>query len=98
MHLDNNPANDYYRNLKWGTQKENIKQCLSDGRLFKNEVFLSRQQKPDTIRDSVVKDYIKGFPLKYISNQYQVSISCITSILRERRIPRTRDTKFKIKE
>lgn len=25
MHLDNNPANDYYRNLKWGTQKENIK-------------------------------------------------------------------------
>lgn len=47
MHPDNNPANDYYRNLKWGTQKENIKQCLSDGRLFKNEVFLSRQQKPD---------------------------------------------------
>lgn len=75
MHLDNNPANDYYRNLKWGTQKENIKQCLSDGRLFKNEVFLSHQQKPDTIRDSVVKDYIKGFPLKYISNKYQVSIS-----------------------
>lgn len=37
------------------------------------EVFLSRQQKPDTIRDSVVKDYIKGFPLKYISNKYQVS-------------------------
>lgn len=68
------------------------------GRLFKNEVFLSRQQKPDTIRDSVVKDYIKGFPLKYISNKYQVSISCITSILRERRIPRTRDTKFKIRK
>lgn len=37
MHLDNNPANDYYRNLKWGTQKENIKQCLSDGRLLKTK-------------------------------------------------------------
>lgn len=81
-----------------GYPERKYKQCLSDGRLFKNEVFLSRQQKPDTIRDSVVKDYIKGFPLKYISNKYQVSISCITSILRERRIPRTRDTKFKIKE
>ena len=31
-------------------------------------------------------------------NKYQVSISCITPILRERRIPRTRDTKFKIKK
>lgn len=31
-------------------------------------------------------------------NRYQVSISCITSILRERRIPRTRDTKFKIRK
>ena len=85
-------------NLRWGTQKENIKQCLSEGRLFKNEVFLSHQQKSDTIRDSVVKDYIKGFPLKYISNKYQVSISCITSILSERRIPRIRDTKFKIQK
>ena len=35
MHLDNNPANDYYRNLKWGTQEENVKQCLSEGRFFK---------------------------------------------------------------
>lgn len=43
-------------------------------------------------------DNIPGFPGYYISNKYQVSISCITSILRERRIPRTRDTKFKIKK
>lgn len=98
MHLDNNPANDYYRNLKWGTQEENVKQCLSEGRFFKNEIFLSHQQKPDTIRDFVVKDYIKGVPLKHISNKYQVSISCITSILRERGIQRNRDTKFKIRK
>lgn len=65
---------------------------------FKNEIFLSHQQKPDTIRDFVVKDYIKGVPLKHISNKYQVSISCITSILRERGIQRNRDTKFKIRK
>ena len=32
MHLDNNPRHNYYKNLKWGTQKENIKQAVSDGR------------------------------------------------------------------
>ncbi len=24
MHLDNNIYNNYYKNLKWGTQKENV--------------------------------------------------------------------------
>ena len=32
MHLDNNPRHNYYKNLKWGAQKENIKQAVSDGR------------------------------------------------------------------
>lgn len=30
MHLDNDIYNNYYKNLKWGTQKENIQQCIRD--------------------------------------------------------------------
>ena len=33
MHLDNNPENNYYKNLKWGTQSQNIIQAYRDGNL-----------------------------------------------------------------
>lgn len=32
MHLDNDPKNNQLSNLKWGTQKENIRQCTAEGR------------------------------------------------------------------
>ena len=32
MHLDNNPLNNYYKNLKWGNQAENNKQKQTDRR------------------------------------------------------------------
>lgn len=32
MHLDNNRLNNHVDNLKWGTQKENIHQCIEEGR------------------------------------------------------------------
>lgn len=31
-HKDNNPINNYYKNLYWGTQSENIQQMVKDGR------------------------------------------------------------------
>lgn len=31
MHPDNNIYNNYYKNLKWGTQKENVHQSIRDG-------------------------------------------------------------------
>lgn len=31
-HRDNNPKNNFYKNLYWGTQSENIQQCVKDGR------------------------------------------------------------------
>ena len=31
MHLDNDIYNNYYKNLKWGTQKENVHQSIRDG-------------------------------------------------------------------
>lgn len=32
MHLDNNPNNNHYTNLKWGTYSMNNKQCSDEGR------------------------------------------------------------------
>jgi hypothetical protein len=31
-HKDNNPHNNHFSNLYWGTQKENIQQAVRDGR------------------------------------------------------------------
>lgn len=31
-HKDNNRSNNHYKNLYWGTQKENMEQCIRDGR------------------------------------------------------------------
>lgn len=31
-HKENNPKNNFYKNLYWGTQSENIQQCVKDGR------------------------------------------------------------------
>lgn len=33
-HKDNNPTNDYYKNLYWGTHKENMHQMIRDGRWY----------------------------------------------------------------
>ena len=35
-HKDNNPKNNKVSNLYWGTQSENILQCVRDGRHFKS--------------------------------------------------------------
>lgn len=32
MHKDNNPLNNHYKNLKWGTPSMNLKQCWEEGR------------------------------------------------------------------
>ena len=32
MHIDNNPLNCHVSNLKWGTQKDNMRQCVNDNR------------------------------------------------------------------
>lgn len=32
MHLDNDTLNPCVTNLKWGTQKENVEQCVKEGR------------------------------------------------------------------
>lgn len=42
MHLDNNPENNYYKNLKWGTQSQNILQAYRDGNLKTPSALIAR--------------------------------------------------------
>ena len=37
MHLDDDPSNNDVSNLKWGTQKENIQDCILKGRNSRGE-------------------------------------------------------------
>lgn len=34
LHLDSNPLNCYYKNLKWGTYSENNKQAVAEGHMI----------------------------------------------------------------
>lgn len=36
-HIDNNSTHDYYKNLYWGTHKENMEQMSRDGRSTRNK-------------------------------------------------------------
>lgn len=46
LHLDNNPLNNPFSNLKWGTQAENMQQMARDGRSTKGRVRLEFIEKP----------------------------------------------------
>ena len=35
-HMDDNPQNNHVNNLKWGTQKDNMEDCVKHGRLVGN--------------------------------------------------------------
>lgn len=34
MHLDSNPQNNNSENLKWGTQYDNMQQCINEGKHY----------------------------------------------------------------
>lgn len=68
MHLDNNIYNNHYRNLKWGTYKENSQQMIREGRgkgQFKPKLDL------DT-RIQILNLYDTGrYTLKELSDMYK---------------------------
>lgn len=42
MHLDNDPSNNHYKNLKWGTQSQNILQAYREGNLKTPSALMAR--------------------------------------------------------
>ena len=68
-HRDNNPLNNFYKNLYWGTQLENIRQCISDKRFKpKGKTPLTESQ-----IKSLNTDYISGVNLRLIKKRYSIT-------------------------
>ena len=65
-HLDNNPANNHYTNLKQSTQKENIQTCIKAGNRVGNltQKFLFNQKEQKYYKFKSVKDLLTVFNLK----------------------------------
>lgn len=74
MHLDNDIYNNYYKNLKWGTQKENVHQSIRDDR------FKPKGKNPRSLMtiSCIQADYLLGVPRSVIKLKYNVSDFSIT--------------------
>ena len=71
-HKDNNPLNNRVSNLYWGTQKENIQQCIKDGRLRpQGKVPLDIKT-----RESIRRDYLNtSLSRKELEKKYDITSS-----------------------
>lgn len=67
---DNNPLNNRVSNLYWGTQKENIQQCIKDGRLRpQGKVPLDIKT-----RESIRRDYLNtSLSRKELEKKYDIT-------------------------
>ena len=68
-HIDNNPTNNHYKNLYWGTQEENIQQCIRDNR------FRPQGKVPISRKDilNLNKDYLNGVTIKELKQKYNIT-------------------------
>ena len=70
-HKDNIPTNNNYKNLYWGTQKDNIQQCVRDKRLRpQGKVLLDSK-----VREAIQKDYMmdNNIKLKDLEKKYNIT-------------------------
>lgn len=65
-HLDSNPKNNYYKNLKQSTQKENIQTCIKAGNRIGNlkTIYLFDIHNKKYYKFQSVQDLLKVFNLK----------------------------------
>ncbi len=82
MHLDDNPENNYYLNLKWGTHQDNMSLKVEANRQQKGEgVKNSKLKEQDVIE--IRKIYDKKTLNQYkLAEKYEVSQSVIHDILK----------------
>lgn len=75
MHLDNNPRNNHVSNLKWWTQKENMRQCISDWRYkfcdWRHLLWCFWSKHPRS--KPVVQYAISGEIIREYSNSYEAN-------------------------
>ena len=78
-HKDNNPQNNRVSNLYWGTQKDNIEQCIKDGNFY----YVGIMRKRKVYVDILIKDYQSGMPRKESLLKHGISTHVYYKILKE---------------
>lgn len=91
MHLDNDIYNNYYKNLKWGTQKENVHQSIRDGR-FKPG---GRDILDEFSINCLLYEYNLGKPRSILKKKFGISDSAITRIINLKSKPKFGNYRFK---
>ena len=89
-HKDNNPLNNHYKNLYWGTPKENAQQCIRDGRFSHNSTPGKIGQDSPTSKYSNrlklrVFRYKRRHPeilLRELSTKFKMPLSVISKIIK----------------
>ena len=68
-HKDNNPLNNNYINLYWGTQSENIRQCIVDKRFRpQGKIPLNKSQ-----IEGINRDYELGYSSRELIKKYSIT-------------------------
>lgn len=75
-HKDNNPTNNHVDNLYWGTQSDNMKQMVLDGRQRKSKIA---KHKP-----TVLKLHNQGFSVKEIVSTIGISDTSVRRLIKNR--------------
>lgn len=90
MHLDNNPNNNHYSNLKWGTQSDNIQQAYDEHRAKAPKILCTKGEKhPNSTlsnnqRYEIVDKYLnKGVSTKDLHKQFGISRRHINKIIKD---------------
>lgn len=77
MHLDNNIYNNHYKNLKWGTYKENTQQMMREGR------------NKGQFKSTITKQQISLILEKYTTGKYsQIQLAKLVGLKSQGRISR----------
>ncbi len=79
LHIDDNPKNPHFKNLKWGTQSDNLKDCSNKNRGFKGiKNNLSKLSEQD-VRD-IRKALLSGMSAYKTAPLFGVTKAVILSI------------------
>lgn len=85
-HKDNNPKNNQVDNLYWGTEEENMSQCIKDKRFYAIGTVRKKSKSNSVNPLEVIQDYLLGTPRKIILDHYQISTGYFYKILRTNNI------------
>lgn len=86
-HKDNDKSNNRVSNLYWGTAKDNMQQCISDGRFFQVGEEHSKSVYSRINAKAIAKEYNAGKPRKDILRDWGISVGLLYKILRFYHIP-----------